>query len=612
MNDGSRRAALAAAAAGAFMGFLLSNWQVAVEPAQVLAGLVRYPEDNPFFLYQANLWTALHQACAVALRLGASEAGLSLVLGCLVPAVSFSAIALWFTAAQPGAPGPWDIVMAALVPFAALAFELGAAYPVWLVGPEHTYGMAGLGVVMLAFGLMANGALRAGGFLAALAPAVHPSLGAFAILTVAVGWPWRDRALRSERRALIGGIIPGVLLTAVSLAVHLATSFRPSTIPAADAHHHLRTFVALWDIHRPPFVFSSMPEMLAAVAALAGVARLSPQQDESLGERLLSRLCFGVWSIAVVASLLARFSSPIFDMLLAMMPLRFLNVLLLGAIPLACGRLWRGGAGARLVLAVLMCSSLSPPIESSASHRLLALMLALGVALGPPPGTLPAMRLTAGWCAYVAVGMVSGSAPSEEGQMWLVAAGMLPFLALLAERVRRRWEPRSRLPSVVGATLVLLVMAGGALVAVMQAVPQRGWRRDVLSADFRSDPLLQLIHARPGAIVTGPGVYMLQLRSRRAVLLDTVAIDFIPYVPQAAPAMARIFRDVYGSDLLSPSTGLLDEATVRSRWEGREPEEWRRLGRELGFTDVLAAADWQLRLPPLSSSPQYALYALAE
>jgi len=237
-------------------------------------------------------------------------------------------------------------------------------------------------------------------------------------------------------------------------------------------------------------------------------------------------------------------------------------------------------------------------------------MLAVGVTLGPPAGTLPAVRLAAGWCAYVAVGMVSGSPPSEEGQMWLVGAGLLPFLALLAERVRKRWPPLAPRPRLAAGALGLVVMAGAALVAVQRAFPQREWRAPVLARDFRSEPLLQLIHARPGGIATGPGVYMFQLRSRRAVLLDTVAIDFIPYVPAAGPAMARIFRDVYGSDLLSPSTGLLDEANVRSLWEGREPEDWRRLGRELEFTDVLTPADWQLRLPLVSRSSEYALYAV--
>ena len=46
------------------------DWQVAVETAQVVAGLVTYPADNIFFIYHTKLWTVLHQILAVAARRG--------------------------------------------------------------------------------------------------------------------------------------------------------------------------------------------------------------------------------------------------------------------------------------------------------------------------------------------------------------------------------------------------------------------------------------------------------------------------------------------------------------------------------------------------------------
>jgi hypothetical protein len=36
-------------------------WQDAVEPAQVIAGLVRYPPDNPVYQHSTRTWTLLHQ-----------------------------------------------------------------------------------------------------------------------------------------------------------------------------------------------------------------------------------------------------------------------------------------------------------------------------------------------------------------------------------------------------------------------------------------------------------------------------------------------------------------------------------------------------------------------
>lgn len=42
------------------MGFWLGaavfgEWQVAVETAQVIAGFVKYPADNPFYIYHVRL-----------------------------------------------------------------------------------------------------------------------------------------------------------------------------------------------------------------------------------------------------------------------------------------------------------------------------------------------------------------------------------------------------------------------------------------------------------------------------------------------------------------------------------------------------------------------------
>src|SRR5437899_9265630 len=67
------------------------EWQVAVETAQVTAGLVAYPPANPFFIYHVKLWTILHQILAVFLRAGVTEATLSLVLSGVLGIVTFQA-----------------------------------------------------------------------------------------------------------------------------------------------------------------------------------------------------------------------------------------------------------------------------------------------------------------------------------------------------------------------------------------------------------------------------------------------------------------------------------------------------------------------------------------
>ena len=53
---------------------------MAVETAQVVAGLVKYPSGNPFYVYHTKLWTVVHQICAVLLRAGVSEIAVSKLL----------------------------------------------------------------------------------------------------------------------------------------------------------------------------------------------------------------------------------------------------------------------------------------------------------------------------------------------------------------------------------------------------------------------------------------------------------------------------------------------------------------------------------------------------
>ncbi len=67
-RDSAYRPYVVLAVSGA-IGFVLgttvfATWQVAVESAQVVAGLVKYPADNPFYIYHLQLWTVLHQICA--------------------------------------------------------------------------------------------------------------------------------------------------------------------------------------------------------------------------------------------------------------------------------------------------------------------------------------------------------------------------------------------------------------------------------------------------------------------------------------------------------------------------------------------------------------------
>ena len=50
---------------------------------------------------------------------------------------------------------------------------------------------------------------------------------------------------------------------------------------------------------------------------------------------------------------------------------------------------------------------------------------------------------------------------------------------------------------------------------------------------------------------------------------------------------------------------------MQALWASRRREDWESLARELGFTDVLVYADWELQLPLRVRGPAYALYRAA-
>ena len=173
------------------------DWQVAVETAQVVAGLVTYPPDNIFYIYHTRLWTALHQILAVALGAGVNEITLSLVVSGVQGMLTFQALALFVYALSR------DVLLA--IGAAALIFftrsaEYGVVYPLFLLGTEHTYGVIGLSTGVLVVGLLGAGWYRTGAFFLGIAPCIHPALGSWTGVIVALAVLSDFRRLRVELR----------------------------------------------------------------------------------------------------------------------------------------------------------------------------------------------------------------------------------------------------------------------------------------------------------------------------------------------------------------------------------------------------------------------------
>src|SRR5688572_9008405 len=122
------------------------SWHTPIETAQVLAGLVTYPPDNPFFIYHVKLWSVMHELLAAALSAGVSEVTLSRVMSGLVGMLSFQALSGVVYAFSRSA---WYATAAAFVIFISRAAEFAGVYPIHLMGTSHTYGVVGLSTSVL-------------------------------------------------------------------------------------------------------------------------------------------------------------------------------------------------------------------------------------------------------------------------------------------------------------------------------------------------------------------------------------------------------------------------------------------------------------------------------
>jgi hypothetical protein len=172
-------------------------------------------------------------------------------------------------------------------------------------------------------------------------------------------------------------------------------------------------------------------------------------------------------------------------------------------------------------------------------------------------------------------------------------------------------QPARALDVAIGAGL-----AGIAVAIASTSISTAGdhWKQLV---DWTNHPVLAKAARGQGLLLVGPGLETVQLRTRRPLLLDPSALDMLPYVPSAGPAVEEILRNAYGIDFFHPpgqalAGGVIPDKPVRELFARRTPDEWREIRARFGVSEVLVQPEWKLRLPALARGGGYALYALPE
>ena len=334
------------------------DWQVAVETAQAVAGLVHYPRDNIFYIYHTKLWTSLHHVLALGLLAGVNELTLSLVISGIQGMLTFQALAIFVYALSRHVL--LSVGAAALIFFTRSA-EYGVVYPIFLVGTEHTYGVIGLSLSVLIVGILGAGWYRTGAILLGMAPSVHPSLGVWTGSIVALAILSDFKRLRDELRPALPWFLAGCGVTLFSLGIQFTLVYDAPQGMARMSPQDLSAFVRLWDGHRASIhmwhdgVLLNIASLTVATIWLAFFSADLPRPSQFL------------LRISAVASLLALALIPLSwipperlpIVLLVLMPGRYLNFSAMTFVAMVIGLSGsRGELWARLVLLFVTCGLL--------------------------------------------------------------------------------------------------------------------------------------------------------------------------------------------------------------------------------------------------------------
>jgi hypothetical protein len=244
---------------GFCLGLSNATWQVTVETAQVLTGIVKYPVDNPFYMYHIKVFTIVNHFSALLLYLIGSEIVVSIIISGLLGMISFQAIAVFIFAINRNL---YIAVLGVIFIYFGNYIGQGVIYPMDLLGRSGTYGILGLSFIVLVIALIGAKSYKLGLFCLGLAPCVHPPLGVWLFVIMflsALFQPdFAKRVLRTNYQYFFAG-----LLIAVSSLIYQLYLMRD--LPVIDPEikkQYLDSFVKYWSYHRKKFYWDvSAPDI---------------------------------------------------------------------------------------------------------------------------------------------------------------------------------------------------------------------------------------------------------------------------------------------------------------------------------------------------------------
>ncbi len=560
-------------ALGSIFGLIFSlqraTWQVPVETAQVLMGLVPYEPSALPYAYNVSVFSLLNYVAWLFLELGGSEVVSSVLVGAVVGILGGQVLAAVMFAVVRNV---YVAVALSVVLIGIGYFGAGISYPVLFIGGGGTYGSAGPMFALYAVLLVALGSVRLGAFCCGLALAVHPSWGIWLNLCVAV--TLLSSYLRLKYLITlqnIGWYVTGVLISVALYKwqkVYFPIELPLSQAASDEAKSLFVSYVRYWDYHRQKFS-AALPLAMGfgysavALALAAAATRINPMARDAA-------FFFRFVTVSALLSAVFVFVPSWFDpagfpeFFITLMPGRFINLTIFLAIPLAVACLF---AGLRA--------------RGSASSQVGA-----------------GLVLAAIWLAHLRGIEVPAWLMGGVGGVSAALALWLPFAS-----GRQRINQASQ-RSTDAALLVALV----GLIAI--ALPVFAYRATKIERSFARPEVPAQV--RGAVMLTTRSNYLPQLTTRMSLVVDTRALDGYPYAGSASLlALDRLLKDIYGISLRdiprTPHDGLSEEDHA-DLWRARTCEEWEALARKYGFGFIMTPPGMALRLERLDDDPAWNKY----
>jgi hypothetical protein len=446
---------------------------------------------------------------------------------------------------------------------------------------------------VLAIGLIGAGFVRAGAFLLGVGPAIHPSVGIWvgSIAVAALAWTYFD--MRDEVRSALKYFAAGCAVTLVSVAVQFAFIYDVPTVDAAAVERAFSTFERLWDAHRRARIeFADTGAMLnrtlgpIALLWLIGFARDLPRPALFL---LRVAAIAGMASLAIVfLTWLPPDSMPM--TLSILMPGRLLNldIVLIGPLLIGLAAAYRHRRSAQVLLIALL-------------------------------GGLLLTRKSLVWRWAAERGVQPWNIRLDP--VLLFEASALAILCIALWQATRERSDHPAAP--VSTTTHAGWLFQAATLAVLAVALASGWRIVGPRSIFRdrtNDPFYQAVAAdRRGLTVSSGSFQLVQLYTRRPVLIDSGALDTMVYAPEGGPATAQIVTDVYGINFFDPpremrSSSLIPHDANRFTWSPSRfsAQRWRELRRTYNVSQIVTRSDYELDLPMVAEGGGLRLYRIPD